>query len=135
MDVEGSQLSQRGHPNRTISEQLAKDIELFLSKFSNEGFGPSDHAAFYAKDIPVLFISTGAHPDYHTPADDVESINLEGMQEVLNFVADVALALEADGAVGRLVGRSVGGQWLLLQLEAEKQAPSSGERVNYILSA
>jgi len=65
----------------------------FTLKFANEGFGPSDHAAFYAKDVPVLFISTGAHPDYHTPSDGVDAINLEGMQEVLNYVSDVALAL------------------------------------------
>jgi hypothetical protein len=65
----------------------------FTLKFANEGFGPSDHAAFYAKDVPVLFISTGAHPDYHTPSDGVDAINMEGMQEVLNYVSDVALAL------------------------------------------
>jgi aminopeptidase YwaD len=34
---------------------------------SDEGYGPSDHSAFYGKDIPVLFVSTGAHLDYHTP--------------------------------------------------------------------
>ena len=40
----------------------------FSLNFSNEGYGPSDHASFYARDVPVLFISTGAHPQYHTPA-------------------------------------------------------------------
>jgi len=62
----------------------------FNLKYSNEGYGPSDHAAFYAKDVPVLFISTGAHPDYHTPSDNPSSINLEGTREVLAYVADVA---------------------------------------------
>ena len=52
----------------------------FSLKFSNEGYGPSDHAAFYARDVPVLFISTGAHAEYHTPSDDLASINLEGAQ-------------------------------------------------------
>ena len=65
----------------------------FNLKFSNEGFGPSDHAAFYAKDIPVLFISTGAHPDYHTPSDHPVSINLEGAGDVIKYAADVAEAL------------------------------------------
>jgi len=65
----------------------------FNLKFSNEGFGPSDHAAFYAKDVPVLFISTGAHPDYHTPGDHISRINLEGAREVLSYVAEVAEAL------------------------------------------
>jgi hypothetical protein len=65
----------------------------FNIKYSNEGFGPSDHAAFYAKDVPVLFISTGAHTDYHTPGDHLSAINLEGSQEVMLFTAEIALAL------------------------------------------
>jgi aminopeptidase YwaD len=65
----------------------------FNLKFSNEGFGPSDHSSFYAKDVPVLFISTGAHPDYHTPADHPGAINPEGAAEVMSFAADLAEAL------------------------------------------
>lgn len=65
----------------------------FNLKFSNEGFGPSDHAAFYAQDVPVLFISTGAHADYHTPDDDLSAINLEGTKEVISFVSEIAAAL------------------------------------------
>ena len=65
----------------------------FNLKYSNEGYGPSDHAAFYAKDVPVLFISTGAHPDYHTPGDNASAINLTGAQEVMLFAAEIATAL------------------------------------------
>jgi len=65
----------------------------FKLKYANEGYGPSDHAAFYAKDVPVLFISTGAHTDYHTPSDQLSAINLEGTREVLSFVAEISEAL------------------------------------------
>jgi hypothetical protein len=65
----------------------------FNLKFANEGYGPSDHAAFYAKDVPVLFISTGAHADYHTPGDQLSAINLEGTREVIAFVSEIAAAL------------------------------------------
>ncbi|TFH27181.1 MAG: M28 family peptidase [Bacteroidia bacterium] len=65
----------------------------FNLQYSNEGYGPSDHATFYAKDVPVLFISTGAHPDYHTPGDQLSAINLSGAQEVMLFAAEVATAL------------------------------------------
>ncbi len=58
---------------------------------SPEGFGPSDHAAFYAKDIPVLFFFTGVHDDYHTPADDADRINYEGQKLVADFVYDIVL--------------------------------------------
>jgi Zn-dependent M28 family amino/carboxypeptidase len=67
--------------------------------FSKEGFGPSDHAAFYAEDIPVFFISTGAHQDYHTPKDDVEFINFKGQKSVADMsyelIMDVANRDEA----------------------------------------
>lgn len=59
--------------------------------FTKEGFGPSDHAAFYAEDIPVFFVSTGAHQDYHTPQDDIEFINFEGEKDVSDFAYDIVL--------------------------------------------
>ncbi len=67
-----------------LLKKLAKNSGLEL-KYSPEGFGPSDHAAFYNKDIPVFFISTGAHSDYHTPYDTPESINSKGEVQVLDF--------------------------------------------------
>jgi hypothetical protein len=59
--------------------------------FSKEGFGPSDHAAFYAEDIPVFFISTGAHGDYHTPQDDIEFIDFEGEKLVSDLSYDLIM--------------------------------------------
>lgn len=51
------------------------------------GFGPSDHASFYAKQLPVLHYFTGLHPDYHRPSDDTPRINLEGLERVSRYVA------------------------------------------------
>lgn len=65
-----------------ILELLNPGFELSLS---GEGTGPSDHAAFYMQDIPVFFISTGAHPDYHTPDDDADKLNYAGIMEVSNY--------------------------------------------------
>jgi hypothetical protein len=61
----------------------------FKIKYATEGVGASDHSAFYGKDIPVFFISTGAHSDYHTPFDDFEFINPEGQKAVLDFTLDL----------------------------------------------
>jgi len=77
---------------RPLLDSLNREYHFSL-KYSSEGYGPSDHASFYAEDVPVLFISTGAHPDYHTPADNLAGINLEGSGEVAMFVADIAKAL------------------------------------------
>lgn len=58
------------------------DTTLYRLSFSEEGYGPSDHSSFYGKNIPVLFFSTGAHLDYHTPSDTWDKINYPGMTEI-----------------------------------------------------
>jgi hypothetical protein len=63
------------------------------------GFGPSDHASFYSKQIPVLHFFTGTHKDYHRPSDTADKINVPDMRRVAQYVAAVAVALaEADAA-------------------------------------
>jgi hypothetical protein len=57
------------------------------------GFGPSDHASFYAKKIPVLHVFTGSHADYHRPSDTADKINYDGMARLAGFVADVVAEL------------------------------------------
>ncbi len=67
-------------------------------KFQDDGYGPSDHASFYAKDIPVLFFFTGVHQDYHRPSDDTEKISLQGASKVLELVLKTAHALSQQDA-------------------------------------
>jgi len=62
------------------------DTNKLKLAFSTEGYGPSDHASFYADSIPVLYFNTGVHPDYHLPADDVEKINCTGLSVIADFV-------------------------------------------------
>jgi S1-C subfamily serine protease len=54
-----------------------------------DGYGPSDHATFYIEDIPVLFFFTGITEEYHTPADDLETINFEGEKVIADFAYDL----------------------------------------------
>jgi len=61
--------------------------------FSPEGYGPSDHAAFYAENITVFFFSTGAHEDYHTPDDDWDRINFEGEKDLLEISSQLVTTL------------------------------------------
>lgn len=50
------------------------------------GIGPSDHTSFYLKDIPVLFLFTGTHQDYHKPSDDEDKINYYGVTNIVSYV-------------------------------------------------
>jgi hypothetical protein len=62
----------------------------------SSGVGPSDHTSFYLKDIPVLFLFTGAHAEYHKPTDDTELINFEGQKLMLDYV--IAMLSKLDKA-------------------------------------
>ncbi|MCC7159167.1 MAG: M28 family peptidase [Ignavibacteria bacterium] len=61
----------------------------FAAAYNKDGYGPSDHASFYAKDIPVLFFFTGLHKQYHRPEDDWELINSAGEVKILNMLVGI----------------------------------------------
>lgn len=61
----------------------------------SSGVGPSDHTSFYLKDIPVLFLFTGTHSDYHKPSDDTEKINFTGLKNITSYVFNLANSLAA----------------------------------------
>jgi C-terminal processing protease CtpA/Prc len=46
----------------------------------------SDHYSFFAQQVPYLMIFTGKHPDYHTPYDDVEKLNVDGMERITRLL-------------------------------------------------
>jgi hypothetical protein len=69
---------------KTMFESVKnKDLTI---RFDSSGTGPSDHASFYRKDIPVLFFFTGLHADYHKPSDDADKINYVGMLKIIRFI-------------------------------------------------
>lgn len=73
-----------------LSSNHSSNIQL---KLSPEGFGPSDHASFYLRSIPVLFFTTGPHADYHTPNDKPEGINFDGLTRGTQLIYNVANTL------------------------------------------
>jgi len=75
-------------PLRKIIYESCDTTKMRLA-ISEEGYGPSDHASFYSKDIPVLFFTSGAHLDYHTPADTWDKINYPGMVQISNIAYNI----------------------------------------------
>jgi aminopeptidase YwaD len=61
------------------------------------GSGPSDHASFYAREIPVLFFHTGLHADYHRPSDTADRINYTGIDRIVRYVKDIIGELDRTG--------------------------------------
>jgi Peptidase family M28 len=54
----------------------------------------SDHSPFLKKDIPVIYFTSGIHPDYHTPKDDTELVNFKGMVELVSYLQHFIRAAE-----------------------------------------
>ncbi len=74
-----------------------KDQALELDiQFDSSGTGPSDHASFYRKNIPVLFFFTGTHMDYHKPGDDADKINYQGLESIVKYIYKLAEDLQAN---------------------------------------
>ena len=65
----------------------------FDLRASGDGWGPSDHAVFFATRHPVLHFFTDLHEDYHRSTDDWDKLNIAGIVQVAQFVANLATAL------------------------------------------
>jgi len=70
---------------------VGRKFNLVLNE---DGYGPSDHASFYGKKVPVLFFFTGSHEDYHKPSDTAEKINYEGETRIVAYIASIARAID-----------------------------------------
>ena len=57
---------------------------LELNKVASASAG-SDHMAFVARGIPVMFLHTGLTNIYHTPEDDYSTLNIPGAIRVVDY--------------------------------------------------
>jgi len=87
------------------SEILAKTPTSLLTHYDSAGTGPSDHASFYRKDMPVLFMFTGSHADYHKATDDWDKVNYEGEKEVIRLVQNIIKTTDSYGKLDFLKTR------------------------------
>ena len=69
------------------------DTNILKLTFTEEGSGPSDHSAFYSKNIPVLYFTSGAHDDYHKPSDTWDKINYPGIVNIADLVFKITSEL------------------------------------------
>jgi hypothetical protein len=79
------------------SEVLANTKSELVTSYDSTGGGPSDHATFYRKNIPVLFLFTGSHSDYHKATDDWNKINFNGEKDIVNWTYQVIEMADSKG--------------------------------------
>jgi hypothetical protein len=73
---------------------IDKNNPNFRIGYDTSGIGPSDHTSFYNQGVPVLFLFTGLHTDYHKPSDDADKINYKGEALVMNYVFNLVKKME-----------------------------------------
>jgi hypothetical protein len=77
-----------------ILDDADEDSPLQLRSIGKGGLGPSDHMSFALKKIPVLFLFSGLHMDYHRPGDKAYKINYLGVREVVELAQRIVIAME-----------------------------------------
>lgn len=77
-------------------------VELMEKLGENSGLNPvihagevggSDHVSFYKSGISVIGFHTGGHPQYHTPEDDVDLINIDGGALVARYIYNALISI------------------------------------------
>jgi aminopeptidase YwaD len=66
----------------------------FVLKLNKDGYGPSDHASFYGKQIPVFHFFTDIHSDYHRPSDTYDKLNYPGEEQIVRYIEGIAEELD-----------------------------------------
>jgi len=102
--------------NTSLARPLKLDFEMNDPTDLEQVYYRSDHYSYAAKGIPVVFFTTGLHPDYHVNTDSVEKINFEKMARIGQLVyetgrrvANLNHAPERDNR-GPRVGKGSGGK-------------------------
>jgi hypothetical protein len=83
--------------NRAANAALPKPLTLDYS-FNDptdleQLYTRSDHYSYAAKGVPIIFFTTGLHPDYHANTDEVSKIEFDKMTRITQMVYETALRL------------------------------------------
>ena len=79
--------------NGTLSQPLTLDYELNDANDPENVYTRSDHFSYAAKGIPIVFFTTGLHPDYHRITDTVDKIKFPKMTRIAQLVYEVGFSI------------------------------------------
>jgi aminopeptidase YwaD len=101
LGCQGDTISVLGVASSPVWENVVDNLEHpdFSIKKINGAPAFSDHSPFLKKGIPVIYFTTGLHPDYHTPKDDTEFINFKGMTELVSYIRQFIRSAESLQAI------------------------------------
>ncbi len=78
---------------RVANEAARFDLRTSYDGGSHNLVRRSDHWSFLEQGIPALFLTTGLHPDYHTPDDDADKISFGKLARVARLTFEAVWRL------------------------------------------
>lgn len=85
-----------GSKLKELLETVMPKYQFRMDATELGGYGSSDHTSFTTKQVPVLFLFSGLHGDYHRPSDTWDKIDGESAVKLLRAVADVTGELQSN---------------------------------------
>ena len=77
--------------NGALAKPLKLDYEMNDPTDLEQIYYRSDHYSYAAKGVPIVFLTTGLHPDYHANTDSVEKINFEKMARIGQYAYEIGM--------------------------------------------
>ena len=72
---------------------LSGELQPILPEITSEEPYPSDHRAFYSKEIPSIYFTTGQYPQHNTVRDSQGIMDYDAMERELEYIYNFTLAL------------------------------------------
>jgi len=102
--------------NQAMPTPLKLDYSMNDPADTEQIYYRSDHYSYAAKGVPIIFLTTGLHPDYHANTDSAEKINYEKMAHIAQYAYEIGLRTAsldhppARDNRGPRVGRTIAGK-------------------------
>lgn len=74
-----------------MPKPLTLDYEFNDPSDLEQLYTRSDHYSYAAKGIPIIFFTTGLHPDYHANTDEVSKIEFDKMARIAQLIYETGL--------------------------------------------
>ncbi|TSA23810.1 MAG: M20/M25/M40 family metallo-hydrolase [Bacteroidetes bacterium] len=87
LGAEGNRITALGTSTSPQWKEVYKEMPAFpfrVKKYKGAS-SFSDQECFYKGEVPIFYLTTGMHPDYHTHRDRPERINYTGMVDISRY--------------------------------------------------
>ncbi len=82
-----------GAANAAMPRPLTLNYEFNDPADLEQLYYRSDHYSYAAKGVPIIFFTTGLHPDYHANTDEVSKIEFDKMTRITQMVYETGRRL------------------------------------------